>query len=94
MREKQQQKLEHGLNGSERSRGEMKPAGLTEKLMGASYTLTNELRHGFLESIYQRRYAYMLTELGLSFNFGPVHSQENLAGNEHKRQRTSAATAP
>jgi|SRR5437764_10532832 len=45
----------------------MKHAELTEKLIGAYYTLYNELGHGFLESIYQRGYAYMLTDLGLSF---------------------------
>jgi GxxExxY protein len=45
----------------------MKHEILTEKLIGAFYTLYNELGHGFLESIYQRGYAYMLKDEGLPF---------------------------
>lgn len=45
----------------------MKHAELTEKLIGVYYALYNELGHGFLESIYQRGYAFMLSDLGLSF---------------------------
>lgn len=45
----------------------MKHAELTEKLIGVYYTLYNELGHGFLESIYQRGYGFLLTDLGLSF---------------------------
>ena len=45
----------------------MKHELLTEKLIGAFYTLYNELGHGFLESIYQRGYAFMLKDLELSF---------------------------
>jgi len=45
----------------------MKHEALTEKLIGAFYTLYNELGHGFLESIYQRGYAFMLTDDGLTF---------------------------
>jgi GxxExxY protein len=45
----------------------MKHEVLTEKLIGAFYTLYNELGHGFLESIYQRGYAFMLKDLGLPF---------------------------
>lgn len=45
----------------------MKHEALTERLIGTFYTLYNELGHGFLESIYQRGYAFMLTDEGLSF---------------------------
>jgi len=45
----------------------MKPEVLTEKLIGAFYTPYNELGHGFLESIYQRGYAFMLKDEGLPF---------------------------
>jgi len=45
----------------------MKHEALTEKLIGAFYALYNELGHGFLESIYQRGYAFMLKDEGLPF---------------------------
>ena len=45
----------------------MKHEVLTEKLIGTFYTLYNELGHGFLESIYQRGYAFMLADAGLTF---------------------------
>ena len=45
----------------------MKHEALTEKLIGIFYTLYNELGHGFLESIYQRGYVFMLRDEGLSF---------------------------
>lgn len=45
----------------------MKHEALTEKLIGTFYTLYNELGHGFLESIYQRGYSYMLADAGLTF---------------------------
>lgn len=45
----------------------MKHEALTEKLIGTFYTLYNELGHGFLESIYQRGYAFLLSDDGISF---------------------------
>ena len=45
----------------------MKHEELTEKLIGTFYTLYNELGHGFLESIYQRGYSFMLSDGGISF---------------------------
>jgi hypothetical protein len=45
----------------------MKHELLTEKLIGAFYALYNELGHGFLVSIYQRGYAFLLKDLELSF---------------------------
>lgn len=45
----------------------MKHEALTEKLIGIFYTLYNELGHGFLESIYQRGYAFMLEDEGITF---------------------------
>lgn len=45
----------------------MKHEILTEKLIGVFYTLYNELGHGFLESIYQRGYAFMLKDLRIPF---------------------------
>ena len=45
----------------------MKHEELTERLIGIYFTLYNELGHGFLESIYQRGYAYLLSDEGISF---------------------------
>lgn len=45
----------------------MKHQELTEKLIGIYYTLYNELGHGFLESIYQRGFSFMLTDSCLAF---------------------------
>src|SRR5579859_2682391 len=41
---------------------ELKHSELTEKLIGIYYSLYNELGHGFLESIYQKAFALMLSE--------------------------------
>ena len=38
-----------------------------ELTVGTFYTLYNEFGHGFLESIYQRGYAFMLSDAGLAF---------------------------
>ena len=45
----------------------MKHEALTEQLIGVFYTIYNELGHGFLESIYQKAFAVVLTEKGLRF---------------------------
>jgi hypothetical protein len=38
---------------------ELKHTELTEKLINIYYSLYNELGYGFLESIYQRAFAFM-----------------------------------
>jgi GxxExxY protein len=45
----------------------MKHEALTEKLIGTFYSLYNELGHGFLESIYQRGYGFLLNDEGIAF---------------------------
>ena len=46
---------------------ELKHTELTEKLINVYYSLYNELGYGFLESVYQKAFALMLTERGLSY---------------------------
>ena len=46
---------------------ELKHSDLTEKLINMYYALYNELGYGFLESVYQKAFALMLTERGLAF---------------------------
>ena len=45
----------------------MKHEQLTERLIGAYYTLYNELGHGFLESIYKKAFGLLLQELRIEF---------------------------
>ena len=47
---------------------DLKHSELTEKLINTYYTLYNELGYGFLESIYQKAFALMLRERGISFS--------------------------
>lgn len=46
---------------------ELKHPQLTEKLINIYYSLYNELGHEFLESVYQKAFALMLMERGLSY---------------------------
>ncbi len=41
--------------------------GLTEKLIGISYDVYNELGHGFLEALYDEAFAIALAEHGIFF---------------------------
>jgi GxxExxY protein len=45
----------------------LKHEHLTERLIGAYYTLYNDLGHGFLESIYRKAFGLILRDLGLEF---------------------------
>ena len=45
----------------------MKHEALTERLIGTFYAFYNERGHGFLESIYQRGFAFMLRDQGIEF---------------------------
>lgn len=40
--------------------------GLTEKIIGAAYTVHNRMGHGFLESVYEKCLLIELEEMGLS----------------------------
>ena len=46
---------------------ELKHTELPEKLINVYYSLYNELGYGFLESIYQKTFALLLTERELSY---------------------------
>ena len=41
--------------------------GLTEKIIAACYQVSNELRAGFVEAVYQNALAVALAERGISF---------------------------
>jgi len=48
-----------------RSANVLKYAALTEQIIGAYYTVYNELGHGFLEKVYENAMAIQLARLGL-----------------------------
>jgi GxxExxY protein len=45
----------------------LKHEALTEQLIGAYYTLYNDLGHGFIESIYKKAFGLLLRDLGVEF---------------------------
>jgi GxxExxY protein len=52
----------------------MKHQELTERIIGAFYTVYHDLGHGFLESIYQKAFTVVLEESGLAFREQmPIH---------------------
>jgi GxxExxY protein len=46
---------------------DMKHEELTERIIGAFYTVYHDLGHGFLESIYQKAFTVILKEQGFAF---------------------------
>jgi GxxExxY protein len=49
-----------------RNQGSLKHRELTEKIIGVSYEVYNELGHGFIESVYERALELVLTSKGIA----------------------------
>ena len=57
---------------------------LTEKIIGAAFTVSNTLGHGFLESVYKKAMIEELTFTGLTLDVEklfPIRYREKLIGN-------------
>ena len=52
-------------DNTEQNRSEMLHHALTERIIGAFYDVYNELRHGFLESVYETAMVITLRDKGL-----------------------------